>query len=478
MNPLNHHFYFSYEVNFAFIYSDLDISIKEKLDFSLKSLRERSLITSGDHLQLRTDENYSHLINEFIDKHDLVVLLVSEALVSSKFFNQVAFNNLKDAHNLRKLRLIPVLVNDCDYESYPISKLKFLPLGTTPLNGRLWQSEQEAFTEVLKGIKEQVFEIKQFKEEAIRDRDKAQKTKELEKLNQFCKKYRFTKFDPFFCRHRNIILEKELWKDCIEDKSPEKVVDYLIQSKLKKHEKKAMKLLIRREHKLRLILEDLDTNQSPFLDLEFCNRYKFGFSKMFFKEDELPIFERIEKFMEQGMEYDEESMDYQFNAKYLEDRMRNDLSRGDWYNWQILDNLGRQFFIGVDLIAQTLDERRKNLNIIQIITLSVSILSVIFAAYVIFAWQWKVLCYLGIGLAIIGYYLWQGQSKTIEDLEKKVKRLKGAQKALENGDIRLKIAFLARDNKTIFNYIKNAMRVRKEFENEFIELKKSGGRKK
>ena len=136
-------------------YSHKDSRYREELDTHLANLRAQGVVIWHDRL-IKPGADWAREIDDNLDLADLVVLLVSADFMASQYCMGVEFERALARHDgPESIKVVAVLVRDCDLEGAPFERLQMLP---TTSQGRLrpvkqWSDRDSAWTDVVVGIR-------------------------------------------------------------------------------------------------------------------------------------------------------------------------------------------------------------------------------------------------------------------------------------------------------------------------------------
>ncbi len=71
----------------------------------------------------------------------------------SQYINSTELKQAIKRHEAGKARVIPILLRATDYEGAPFEKLQMLPTGAKPVQGSHWNYRDEAWQDVIKGLR-------------------------------------------------------------------------------------------------------------------------------------------------------------------------------------------------------------------------------------------------------------------------------------------------------------------------------------
>ena len=134
-------------------YSHENTEAKNELRKRLAVMEQNNeLITWNDGQLTPGDGALQEDILEKVADSDLLLYLVSAASLASKNCNRELAKALKE-----ELRIIPIILEDCDWLRHRISNFEVLPYKGKPINE--WQPESKGWQDVVKGIRKAVHEM-------------------------------------------------------------------------------------------------------------------------------------------------------------------------------------------------------------------------------------------------------------------------------------------------------------------------------
>ncbi|WP_427157425.1 tetratricopeptide repeat protein [Aliinostoc sp. HNIBRCY26] len=135
-------------------YHQKDEELREELETHLASLLREQLITSWHNREIIAGQEFQAEINKYLKRAGLILLLVSPDFIASDYHWTVEVTRALEQNAAGKARVIPVLLRHADWDNPPIDKLSPLPSNRKPIKS--WSDRDEAFLEVVKGIRQEV----------------------------------------------------------------------------------------------------------------------------------------------------------------------------------------------------------------------------------------------------------------------------------------------------------------------------------
>jgi TIR domain len=134
-------------------YSHQDTKLRDQLGTFLAPLRQNKKIADWHDRKIEPGSNWQSEISQRLEEANLVIFLVSPDFLNSGYCLGVevesALGRLKDG----AAKVLPVLVRECLWEESVFSQLQMIPRDAKPIVSQYWQSNDEAFKEVAKEIR-------------------------------------------------------------------------------------------------------------------------------------------------------------------------------------------------------------------------------------------------------------------------------------------------------------------------------------
>ncbi|MCF4970207.1 GUN4 domain-containing protein [Nostoc sp. CMAA1605] len=168
------------EVSFKlfFSYSHEDETLRDKLAKHLATLKRQRVISSWHDRKILPGQEWDHQINDNLNTSDIILLLVSADFLDSDYCWDVEVKRAIERHDKGEACVIPVILRSVDWAGAPFARLQALPRNAEPVVSRYWHTQDEAFTDIAKGIRAAVEELKQKRQrkqqEAERRRQEAE----------------------------------------------------------------------------------------------------------------------------------------------------------------------------------------------------------------------------------------------------------------------------------------------------------------
>jgi hypothetical protein len=82
-----------------------------------------------------------------------VLYLVSVDSLATSYIQKVELPLIEQRSQAKQCKLVPVIVDFCDWEESWVAKYNALPAKGVPITDKQWTNENHAWLEVIKGIK-------------------------------------------------------------------------------------------------------------------------------------------------------------------------------------------------------------------------------------------------------------------------------------------------------------------------------------
>lgn len=145
------------EVFFSYAQSNRDL--RDKLETHLAILKRKGVIRGWHDGEIGAGEERDKALAQHLETAKVILLLISADFLASDFCYDVEMQKAIERHERGEARVIPVILDACDWEGAPFGKLASLPRGGRPVTS--WVNQSEAFTDIAKGIRKQVEQLTQ-----------------------------------------------------------------------------------------------------------------------------------------------------------------------------------------------------------------------------------------------------------------------------------------------------------------------------
>lgn len=139
-------------------YSQMDQTFLETLHLHIRALQRSGIIDSWSDLDIAPGAELEEEIHLKLEQADLILLLVSANFTGSDHIWDHEMRRALERHTRGAARVIPILLKPTDWQHTPFGHLKPLPDQGRAIT--LWENQDEAWTQVAKGIRKVALEIR------------------------------------------------------------------------------------------------------------------------------------------------------------------------------------------------------------------------------------------------------------------------------------------------------------------------------
>ncbi len=133
-----------------FSYSHKDESVRDELEVHLSMLKRQSIIEPWHDRRIVAGDEFDGQISEHLEEADIILLLVSPYFLASSYCYDVEMTRAMQKHEDGTARVLPVIVDPCDWHSAPFGKLLAMPRDGKPISK--YTNVHDALLEVVKAI--------------------------------------------------------------------------------------------------------------------------------------------------------------------------------------------------------------------------------------------------------------------------------------------------------------------------------------
>ncbi len=140
-----------------FSYSHVDEALRDRLEVHLSLLKHQGLIETWHDRRITAGSDLDMAISENLEAADVILLLVSADFIASKYCFSLEMKRALERHAEGTARVIPVILNSCDWHSAPFKKLLAAPKDGKAVTS--WANQEEAWTDVARQVRSAVEEL-------------------------------------------------------------------------------------------------------------------------------------------------------------------------------------------------------------------------------------------------------------------------------------------------------------------------------
>ena len=139
------------KTKFFVSYASKDVKYKDELKKHLRGLIDNGQIEYWDGKFILPGEHWDDEIKRKIEHAEIILLLMSVDFMNSDYINDVELKRAIERENEGQVKIIPILLRHCDFESSQLNKYHALPEGKVPIEK--WPNKDEAYLNIVENIK-------------------------------------------------------------------------------------------------------------------------------------------------------------------------------------------------------------------------------------------------------------------------------------------------------------------------------------
>jgi hypothetical protein len=149
-------------------YSHKDEALRKELDKHLSLLKRKRIITGWHDRRISAGRHLDREIRLKLMSAGIILLLISPDFMASDYCYKIELKLAMQRHKEKQARVVPIILRPTDWKASLFGKLLALPTDGEPITSRKWTSRDQAFQNVVAGIRQIIDERPQSR--AIRRR--------------------------------------------------------------------------------------------------------------------------------------------------------------------------------------------------------------------------------------------------------------------------------------------------------------------
>ena len=117
-----------------FSYSHRDESMRDELEVHLAMLKRQKVLSTWHDRRIVAGDELNGKISDQLEAADIILLLVSPYFLASDYCYDVELKRAMERHEEGTARVIPVILDPCDWHSTPFGKLLATPRDGKPIS--------------------------------------------------------------------------------------------------------------------------------------------------------------------------------------------------------------------------------------------------------------------------------------------------------------------------------------------------------
>lgn len=144
-------------VKLFFSYSHRDEELRNELEVHLSALKRQRIIETWHDRRIGAGQEFGNAINAHLSEADIILLLVSPYFIASDYCYEKEMELALERHEAGEARVIPVILEPCDWHSLPFGKLLATPTDGKPITK--FPNRHDGFLEVTLAIRQAAAEL-------------------------------------------------------------------------------------------------------------------------------------------------------------------------------------------------------------------------------------------------------------------------------------------------------------------------------
>ena len=129
-----------------FSYSHKDEPIRNELETHLSTLKRNGLIEAWHDRRIPAGGEFARSIDDNLEAADIILLLISPHFIESDYCYEIEMIRAMEKHESGEAKVIPVIVEHCQWHDCPFGKLNALPTDGKPITK--YPNPHEALSEI------------------------------------------------------------------------------------------------------------------------------------------------------------------------------------------------------------------------------------------------------------------------------------------------------------------------------------------
>jgi hypothetical protein len=137
--------------NVFFSYSHKDIDIRDEIDKHFSVLKRNKLIQTWYDREIEAGNEFDYEIKKELEFADIILLLVSSNFLNSQYCQDIEMKRALEKHKNNEAKVVPIIVDVCDWKHTELRKLKSLPNDGRPI--KKYYHRNEAYQDITNEIR-------------------------------------------------------------------------------------------------------------------------------------------------------------------------------------------------------------------------------------------------------------------------------------------------------------------------------------
>jgi excisionase family DNA binding protein len=165
-------------------YAREDETLLNKLKMHLRPLQRQGLIEVWHDCDISAGAEWEQEISEQLNSAHIILLLISADFMDSNYCYGVEMQRAMERHERKEARVIPVILRPVYWHEAPFGRLQALPKDAKPVTSSNWHNWDDAFFDVVEGIRNILIQLNEPKTLGVQVRFNLQDISYEEKLSR------------------------------------------------------------------------------------------------------------------------------------------------------------------------------------------------------------------------------------------------------------------------------------------------------
>jgi len=140
-------------------YAHEDDRLRKELEKHLSRLKRENLIGVWHDRDISAGTEWEREIDTHLNTAQIILLLISPDFMASDYCYSIEMMQAMERHNRGEARVIPIILRPVDWKVALLSRLQALPTDANPVISHKWDSQDEAFVDVVQSIRKAIEEL-------------------------------------------------------------------------------------------------------------------------------------------------------------------------------------------------------------------------------------------------------------------------------------------------------------------------------
>jgi hypothetical protein len=245
----------------VFLYSDKDESYQQRVRYFMNLARQDKTLSGVKYHTLESFHKGRFIRN--LSNTDLCICLYSDYFKAWMGDHPGIAERLMEEHQLRRLQVICLMLNDAGIEETPMRSSHIFPYRKPPIQDAYWSVEEDAIRSAYISLRPVCELFRRYKNNVNRSWEKIKDSNDEDDFTGFLELFPYSWYSEKARNIRNELMEQRLWKTAQEEGTAAAYFDYIQRTPLKHHYDEATTFLNTIEENEALIWQDVEAQQRP-----------------------------------------------------------------------------------------------------------------------------------------------------------------------------------------------------------------------